>query len=308
MKLQIFVEHGKERFADCAMDSLKRSMRWDEQAFGREYDLDIFMIVAVSDFNMGAMENKGLNVFNDKYVLASPETATDKRLCRHRVRHRAPNTSTTGRATASPAATGFSLCLKEGLTVFRDQEFSSDQRSRPVKRISDVRQLRALQFMEDAGPLCSSGATGHLSRDQQLLHADGLRERRGSDPLAQDHDRPGKFPQRHGSVFRAPRRHEAATVEQFVRCFCRCVGPNLDQFMLWYQQSGTPEVRAEASYDAAARTLTLDLAQSLRADAGPADQAADGDSARGSASSTRWATTCHSNPADGLKLRAMFWC
>ena len=127
--LQIFVEHGKETFADYAMDSLKRSMRWDEEAFGREYDLDIFMIVAVSDFNMGAMENKGLNVFNDKYVLASAETATDgdyagiETVIAHEYFHNWTGNRITCRD-------WFQLCLKEGLTVFRDQEFSSDQRSR----------------------------------------------------------------------------------------------------------------------------------------------------------------------------------
>src|SRR6478609_9006569 len=140
--LRIYVEHGKEIRCSYAMDSLKRAMRWDEAVFGREYDLDIFMIVAVSDFNMGAMENKGLNVFNDKYVLASPETATDadyasiETVIAHEYFHN-----------------WFQLCLKEGLTVFRDQEFSADQRSRPVKRIADVRVLRAHQFVEDSGPL-----------------------------------------------------------------------------------------------------------------------------------------------------------
>ena len=135
-----------------AMDSLKRSMRWDETAFGREYDLDIFMIVAVSDFNMGAMENKGLNIFNDKYVLASPETATDGDYAAIEgiIAHEYFHNWTGNRITCRD---WFQLCLKEGLTVFRDQEFTADQRSRPVKRIADVRALRAHQFVEDAGPL-----------------------------------------------------------------------------------------------------------------------------------------------------------
>src|SRR6201994_3869574 len=150
--LRIYVEPGKEDRAGYAMDSLKRSMRWDEQAFGREYDLDIFMIVAVSDFNMGAMENKGLNVFNDKYVLASSDTATDNDFVSIEaiIAHEYFHNWTGNRITCRD---WFQLCLKEGLTVFRDQEFSADQRSRPVERISDVRTLRAHQFVEDARPL-----------------------------------------------------------------------------------------------------------------------------------------------------------
>ena len=150
--LRIYVEPGKENRCDYAMQSLKRAMRWDEEKFGREYDLDIFMIVAVSDFNMGAMENKGLNVFNDKYVLATPETATDADFAgiESVIAHEYFHNWTGDRITCRD---WFQLCLKEGLTVYRDQEFSSDLRSRAVERISDVRGLRAGQFVEDAGPL-----------------------------------------------------------------------------------------------------------------------------------------------------------
>ncbi len=150
--LAIYVEHGREERARYAMDALKRSMAWDEQAYGREYDLDVFNIVAVSDFNMGAMENKGLNVFNDKYVLASPETATDDDYAgiESVIAHEYFHNWTGDRVTCRD---WFQLCLKEGLTVFRDQEFSADMRSAPVKRIVDVRTLRAAQFPEDAGPL-----------------------------------------------------------------------------------------------------------------------------------------------------------
>src|SRR5436853_261150 len=150
--LRIYVEHGKEDRAGHAMDSLKRSMRWDEEAFGREYDLDIFMVVAVSDFNMGAMENKGLNIFNDKYVLASTETATDADFAHIEaiIAHEYFHNWTGNRITCRD---WFQLCLKEGLTVFRDQEFTSDPRPRPAQRIADVRLLRAHQFTEDAGPL-----------------------------------------------------------------------------------------------------------------------------------------------------------
>src|SRR5215475_3208958 len=150
--LKIFVEPGKEARAEYAMEALKRAMRWDEQAFGREYDLDIFMIVAVSHFNMGAMENKGLNIFNDKAVLASPDTATDQDFMSVEtiIAHEYFHNWTGNRITCRD---WFQLCLKEGLTVFRDQEYTSDVRSRPVKRIADVRLLRTHQFPEDAGPL-----------------------------------------------------------------------------------------------------------------------------------------------------------
>ncbi len=150
--LAIYVEHGKEARAEYAMDALKRSMRWDEERFGREYDLEVFNIVAVSDFNMGAMENKGLNIFNDKYVLASPETATDADYAGIEavIAHEYFHNWTGNRITCRD---WFQLCLKEGLTVFRDQEFSADMRSRAVERISDVRGLRLAQFPEDGGPL-----------------------------------------------------------------------------------------------------------------------------------------------------------
>ena len=152
VELGIYVEPGKEDRAGYAMDALIRSMRWDEKAFGCEYDLDVFNIVAVSDFNMGAMENKGLNVFNDKYVLASSQTATDADYAHIEaiIAHEYFHNWTGNRITCRD---WFQLCLKEGLTVFRDHEFSSDERSRPVKRIADVRNLRAQQFAEDSGPL-----------------------------------------------------------------------------------------------------------------------------------------------------------
>ncbi|RVI90426.1 aminopeptidase N, partial [Sinorhizobium meliloti] len=150
--LKIYVEHGKEPRAAYAMDALKRSMKWDEEVFGREYDLDIFMIVAVSDFNMGAMENKGLNIFNDKYVLADPETATDADYANIEaiIAHEYFHNWTGNRITCRD---WFQLCLKEGLTVYRDHEFSADMRSRAVKRIAEVRHLKSEQFPEDAGPL-----------------------------------------------------------------------------------------------------------------------------------------------------------
>ena len=175
VELGIYVEPGKEDRAGYAMDALIRSMRWDEKAFGCEYDLDVFNIVAVSDFNMGAMENKGLNVFNDKYVLASSQTATDADYAHIEaiIAHEYFHNWTGNRITCRD---WFQLCLKEGLTVFRDQEFSSDQRSRPVKRIADVRNLRAQQFAEDSGPLIASRSSLGVPGDQQLLYGDDLRK------------------------------------------------------------------------------------------------------------------------------------
>ena len=161
VELAIHVAPGNEPRAEYAMDALKRSMRWDEERFGREYDLDVFNVVAVPDFNMGAMENKGLNVFNDRYVLADPKIATDADYAGIEavIAHEYFHNWTGNRITCRD---WFQLCLKEGLTVFRDQEFTSDERSRGVKRIEDVRRLRLAQFREDAGPLrhpCAPAST-----------------------------------------------------------------------------------------------------------------------------------------------------
>src|SRR6201997_3636912 len=259
--LAIYVEPGKEDRCSYAMDSLKRAMRWDEVTFGREYDLDIFMIVAVSAFNMGAMENKGLNVFNDKYVLASPATANDgdyagiEAVIAHEYFHNWTGDRITCRD-------WFQLCLKEGLTVFRDQEFSADQRSRAVERITDVRGLRAHQFVEDAGPLAhpvrpeiyheinnfytstvyDKGAEV-VRMIKALLGADLFH--RGMDLYFTRHD------------------GEAATIEQFVQCFAVFSGRDFSQFMLWYTQAGTPEVVVAPHYDADAKTYRLDITQTV---------------------------------------------
>lgn len=259
--LRIYVEHGKEDRCGYAMDALKRSMRWDEQAFGREYDLDIFMIVAVSDFNMGAMENKGLNVFNDKYVLASGDTATDGDFAGVEavIAHEYFHNWTGNRITCRD---WFQLCLKEGLTVFRDQEFSSDMRSRPVKRISDVRGLRAAQFIEDSGPLA------HPVRPEQYKEINNFYTstiyEKGSEVVRMVHTLIG------GAKFRAGmdlyfERHdgEAATVEQFIQCFADVSSRDMTQFMRWYSQAGTPEVTAVGRFDAAAKTYTLACKQTV---------------------------------------------
>ena len=264
--LRIYVEPGKETRCVYAMDSLKRAMRWDETAFGREYDLDIFMIVAVSDFNMGAMENKGLNVFNDKYVLASPETATDNDFERIEaiIAHEYFHNWTGNRITCRD---WFQLCLKEGLTVFRDQEFSADQRSRAVERISDVRGLRAHQFVEDAGPLAHP-VRPTVYREINNFYTATVYEK-GAEVVRMLTRLLGLENFRNGmNLYFARHDGQAATIEQFVQCFADASGVDLTQFMLWYSQAGTPEVVATASYDARAKTYRLDLAQSVPATPG----------------------------------------
>jgi len=264
--LAIYVEHGNEPRAHYAMDALKRAMKWDEEAYGREYDLDIFMIVAVSAFNMGAMENKGLNIFNDKVLLATPETATDDDYARIEgvVAHEYFHNWTGNRITCRD---WFQLSLKEGLTVFRDQNFSGEMRSRGVQRIQDVRSLRARQFIEDAGPLAhpvqpssyieinnfytatiyDKGAQV-IGMLKTLVGDDGYRK--ATDLYFERHD------------------GEAATVEDWVRCFEETSGRDLGQFRLWYAQAGTPVVDARGAYDAQTQTYTLELTQSLAATPG----------------------------------------
>ena len=257
--LRIYVEPGKEARCGHAMESLKRAMRWDETAFGREYDLDIFMIVAVSDFNMGAMENKGLNIFNDKYVLASPETATDADFDRIEaiVAHEYFHNWTGNRITCRD---WFQLCLKEGLTVFRDQEFTADGRSRAVERISDVRALRAHQFDEDAGPLAHPVRPAQYHEINNFYTSTVYEKGAEVVRMLQVLLGPQKF--RTGmDLYFARHDGQAATVEQFVQCFADVSGRDLSQFMLWYSQAGTPEVVATGSYDALRRSYRLELAQ-----------------------------------------------
>ncbi|MBM3529000.1 MAG: aminopeptidase N [Alphaproteobacteria bacterium] len=260
--LRIYVEPGKEDRAAYAMDSLKRSMRWDEEAFGREYDLDVFMVVAVSDFNMGAMENKGLNVFNDKYVLASPATATDNDYLAIEsiIAHEYFHNWTGNRITCRD---WFQLCLKEGLTVYRDQEFTSDQRSRVVTRIGDVRGLRAHQFVEDAGPLAHP-VRPEVYSEINNFYTTTVYEK-GAEVVRMLHTLLGAAAFRKGMDLYFERHDgEAATVEQFVQCFADAGGRDLKQFLRWYAQAGTPEVIASGHYDARARTYRLELAQILR--------------------------------------------
>ena len=259
--LSIYVEHGKEERAAWAMDSLKRSMKWDEKRFGREYDLDVFNIVAVSDFNMGAMENKGLNVFNDRLVLASSETATDTMFeaIESVVAHEYFHNWTGNRITCRD---WFQLCLKEGLTVFRDQEFTGDERSRVVQRISDVRQLRAQQFPEDAGPLA------HPVRPESYIEINNFYTatvyEKGAEVVRMIATILGEKAFRAGmDLYFDSHDGEACTIEQFLDCFAEVSGRELTQFALWYAQSGTPRVTARGAYDEAAKTYTLKLEQTI---------------------------------------------
>ena len=260
--LHIYVEPGKEDRCAYAMDSLKRAMRWDEEAFGREYDLDIFMIVAVSAFNMGAMENKGLNVFNDKYVLASPTTATDgdyagiEAVIAHEYFHNWTGDRITCRD-------WFQLCLKEGLTVFRDREFTADQRSRAVKRIGDVRSLRSFQFVEDAGPLAHP-VRPEIYHEINNFYTTTVYDK-GAEVVRMIRTLLGPELFRKGMDLYFTRHDgEAATVEQFVRCFADVSGRDFfAQFMRWYVQAGTPEVKVAPHYDPRARTYRLDMTQTI---------------------------------------------
>ncbi len=269
--LHIYVEPGKEDRAHYAMDSLKRAMLWDEEAFGREYDLDIFMIVAVSAFNMGAMENKGLNVFNDKYVLASPATATDTDYAHIEavIAHEYFHNWTGDRITCRD---WFQLCLKEGLTVFRDEEFSADQRSRAVERISDVRALRSHQFVEDAGPLAHA-VRPEVYHEINNFYTTTVYDK-GGEVVRMIKELLGPELFRKGMDLYFDRHDgEAATVEQFVQCFAAVSHRDFTQFMLWYTQAGTPEVVVAPHYDARLQTYRLDITQTVPPTPGQPDKA-----------------------------------
>ncbi|MFO1238489.1 MAG: aminopeptidase N [Alphaproteobacteria bacterium] len=258
--LLVYVDPGNEPRAAYAMDALKRSMKWDEEAYGREYDLDIFMIVAVSAFNFGAMENKGLNIFNDKYVLADPETATDVdfELIEGIVAHEYFHNWSGNRVTCRD---WFQLCLKEGFTVLRDQQFSEAMRSAAVQRIDGVKQLRARQFAEDAGPLA------HPVRPESYIEIDNFYTatvyEKGAEVVRMLHTLLGPEDFRKATDLYFERHDgEAATVEAFARAFEESSGLDLSQFRLWWSQSGTPAVEVETAYDAAAQTFDITLRQS----------------------------------------------
>ena len=258
--LRIYVEPENIDKCDHAMVSLKKSMRWDEEVYGREYDLDIFMIVAVNDFNMGAMENKGLNIFNSSCVLARAETATDAAHQRVEavVAHEYFHNWSGNRVTCRD---WFQLSLKEGFTVFRDAEFSADMNSRTVKRIEDVAYLRTHQFAEDAGPMAHpvrpdsfieisnfytltvyEKGSEVVRMVRTLLGAEGFRQ--GSDLYFERHD------------------GQAVTTDDFIKAMEDANGVDLTQFKRWYSQAGTPRLEVSDAYDEAARTYSLTFRQS----------------------------------------------
>jgi aminopeptidase N len=257
--LRLYVEPGNQDKCEHALRSLKKAMAWDEQVFGLEYDLDIFMIVAVGDFNMGAMENKGLNIFNTKYVLARPETATDGDFAAIEtvIGHEYFHNWTGNRVTCRD---WFQLSLKEGLTVFRDQEFSADQNSRAVKRIADVQRLRGAQFAEDGGALA------HPVRPDSYFQINNFYTAtvydKGAEVVRMLHTLLGPQGFRRGMDLYL-RRHDgqAATCDDFLRAMAEATGVDLGQFGLWYSQAGTPEVEASGRFDPQRRSYHLTVRQ-----------------------------------------------
>ena len=259
VELGIWVRRGDEDRCAHAMRSLKTAMKWDEDVFGLEYDLDVFNIAAVSDFNMGAMENKGLNVFNTKYVLAKPETATDNDYqgIESVIAHEYFHNWTGNRVTCRD---WFQLSLKEGLTVYRDQEFSADQGSRVVKRIGDVRALRAAQFREDAGPLAHPVQPDHYITIDNFYTATVYNK--GAEVIRMMATIIGREAFRRGmDLYFARHDNDAVTIDDFAQAMQDASGIDLTRFKRWYHQAGTPEVAVSDSHDAAIRRCTLTLRQ-----------------------------------------------
>ncbi len=270
VKLQIFVEAHNTDKCDHAMASLKRSMQWDEEVFGREYDLDIYMIVAVDDFNMGAMENKGLNVFNSKYVLARPDTATDmdfiniESVIGHEYFHNWSGNRVTCRD-------WFQLSLKEGFTVFRDQQFTADMFSATVKRIDDVNRLRSFQFIEDAGPMA------HPVRPESYVEINNFYTltvyEKGAEVVRMIYNLLGKETFRKGSdLYFECHDGQAVTTDDFVKAMEDASGIDLGQFKRWYSQAGTPVLDCDSEYDAAQETFRLNVKQSCPPSPGQANK------------------------------------
>jgi aminopeptidase N len=257
--LAIHVDKGDADRAAWAMDSLKRSMKWDEDTYGREYDLGVFNIVAVRDFNFGAMENKGLNIFNSAYVLADEDTATDAdfEAIESIVAHEYFHNWTGNRITCRD---WFQLCLKEGLTVFRDQNFSADMRSRPVQRIKDVIRLRARQFAEDAGPLAHSVRPETYGAIDNLYTATVYEK--GAEIIGMLRRMLGEETYRKGMDLYFDRHDgQAVTIEDFYACFEEVSEQDFAQFRLWYSQAGTPEIIMEESWDPETREIAVTLKQ-----------------------------------------------
>ncbi|WIO75412.1 aminopeptidase N [Porticoccaceae bacterium LTM1] len=263
IELRIFVEEKDIDKCDHAMVSLKKSMAWDEEVYGREYDLDIFMIVAVDAFNMGAMENKGLNIFNTSAVLAKQETTTDAAFQRVEaiVAHEYFHNWSGNRVTCRD---WFQLSLKEGFTVFRDAEFSADMGSRVVKRVEDVSMLRTAQFSEDAGPMA------HPVQPASFIEISNFYTltvyEKGCEVVRMYHTLLGPELFREGTDLYFDRHDgEAATIDDFARCMEEVSGRDLTQFKRWYSQAGTPRLKVTGEYDAAAQTYTLNFEQSCPA-------------------------------------------
>lgn len=262
--LKIYSEKENIHKCDHAMKSLKQAMEWDEQRFGLEYDLDLYQIVAINDFNAGAMENKGLNIFNSKYVLANPETATDEDFSNIQgvIAHEYFHNWTGNRVTLQ---NWFQLSLKEGLTVFRDQEFSADLNSRAVKRISCVKNLRAFQFPEDAGPMT------HPVQPESYIKMDNFYTmtvyEKGAELIRMIHLLLGEVNFRQGmDLYFKKFDGMAVTIENFVSVMEEVSDMDLTQFKRWYSQSGTPHVKFSRSYNSAHKTLTLTFEQTTAPD------------------------------------------
>ncbi|CEP36672.1 MULTISPECIES: aminopeptidase N [unclassified Halomonas] len=268
--LQIWVEKDNLDKTEHAMAALKRAMEWDEQAYGREYDLDLFMIVAVNDFNMGAMENKGLNIFNSAAVLTHPQTATDaafqsvEGIVAHEYFHNWSGNRVTCRD-------WFQLSLKEGFTVFRDQCFSADTNSAPVKRIQDVSFFRTAQFAEDAGP------TAHPIRPDHYIEITNFYTltiyEKGAEVVRMLRNLVGEENFRRGSDLYFERFDgQAVTIEDFVGCMAEVSGEDFSQFMRWYSQAGTPDIDAHGEYDYVHGEYHLTLRQRTPATPGQPDK------------------------------------
>jgi aminopeptidase N len=268
--LRIYVQHHNKDQCGYAMRSLKKAMKWDEEVYGREYDLDIYMIVAVDDFNMGAMENKGLNVFNSKYVLAKPETATDsdfegiEGVIGHEYFHNWSGNRVTCRD-------WFQLSLKEGFTVFRDQEFSADMSSRGVKRIADVNILRTHQFREDASPMA------HPVRPDSYVEINNFYTvtvyNKGAEVVRMLHHLLGPEQFRKGTDLYFERHDgQAVTTDDFVKALEDANGEDFSQFRLWYSQAGTPQLDVRRQYNEQEKTYTLTIKQSCPATPGQKDK------------------------------------
>lgn len=262
VKLGLYVEHGEEPKAEWGLESLKRAMKWDEDVYGLEYDLDRFNIVAVSDFNMGAMENKGLNLFNSSCALADPVTATDTDFAHVEgvIAHEYFHNWSGDRVTARD---WFNLSLKEGLTVYRDQEFSRDMRGRTLGRINDVFALRTFQFPEDAGPLA------HSVRPESYVEINNYYTAtvydKGAEVIRMYERLLGKETFIKGNQLYFERHDgQAVTIDDYAKCMEDVSGKDLTLFKRWYSQAGTPTVYAEGKYDGKAKTYTLTLRQETK--------------------------------------------